>query len=115
MHVLIVEDEYFLAKKLTDALGQLGAHVVGPFGSVKDALKCVAAKGRIDAAVLDLNLAGEMTYGIADALRARGVPFVLTTGYDEWSILESYRDIPRCTKPFTLPQLLNALSLPNEP
>ena len=81
--LLLVEDEYIIADDLALSLEQLGFEVVGPAGSVQEALDLVRRNGdRLDGAVLDINLRGERAYPIADALSDRGVPFVFTTGYD---------------------------------
>jgi len=72
----------------------------------------------IDVAVLDVNLNGEMSYPIADALSARGVPFVFVTGYDKDRMLEGYRTRPVLQKPFHRAELSNTLArllAPKEP
>jgi CheY-like chemotaxis protein len=97
--VLVVEDEYIVAEDLAQSLKDLGAEVVGPAGSVADALALVASLPRLDGAILDLNLGNERAFPIADALRARRVPFVFATGYGSDSIPEAYREVPRCEKP----------------
>jgi CheY-like chemotaxis protein len=79
--VLLVEDEPIVAWLLKDMLVDLGLMVVGPAASVNQALAMIDAES-IDMAVLDVNLKGQMSYPIADALVARGVPFVFSTGYD---------------------------------
>jgi CheY-like chemotaxis protein len=96
--LLIVEDEYLIAADLAGTLVNGGAEVIGPVGSVADALALISADAP-DGAVLDINLGEERAYSIADELRQRGVPFVFATGYDAWVIPEAYRDIPRCEKP----------------
>ena len=97
--VLVVEDEFFLADDLAQALEKLGAEVVGPVPSKDKALTLLEA-GPLDAAVLDINLKGEAVFPVADALRQQGVPFVFATGYDEASVPSSYQDVPRWEKPF---------------
>ncbi len=69
--VLVAEDDYFIAKGLVRHLAQAGAAVVGPVPTVADALAAVEGGG-IDAAVLDINLRGDLVYPVADALLARG-------------------------------------------
>lgn len=64
----------------------------------------------IDAAVLDVNLNGEMSYPIADALAARGVPFVFVTGYDKDRMLDGYRTFPVLQKPFHRAELSDTLA-----
>jgi CheY-like chemotaxis protein len=107
--VLVVEDEMIVAWLLEDILSDLGCAVVGPAASVKQALAMVGAEA-IDAAVLDVNLDGEMSYPVADALAARGVPFVFSTGYDKDRLLDGYRTFPVLQKPFHQSELGDILA-----
>lgn len=107
--ILVIEDEYLMADDLRRNLEKAGAEVVGPAPSVADALKLLAKNEALDGAILDLNLRGEKAYPVADALRERGVPFVLATGYEQWSLPDSYKDVPRCDKPVDLRHLARAL------
>ena len=109
--ILVVEDEYMLAEDLRLELEDAGAVVLGPAPSVADALALLADAegGPPDAAILDLNLGGEMAYPVADALRERGVPVMLATGYDVQSIPAAYADVPRCEKPFDVGRCLSEL------
>ena len=108
--VLVVEDDYLVATDLADELADHGAEVVGPAGSVEEALALVAAASRIDAAVLDINLRNEKVYPVAEALRARGVPFVFTTGYDAWLVPEAFAAVPRLEKPVHIRALIQSIS-----
>ena len=90
-----------IAQDMAGELRSLGAEVIGPVPSLGRALALVEAEPRIDGAFLDVNLNGELAYPIADALRAKGVPLVFTTGYDQAAIPPAYADIPRCGKPVT--------------
>jgi CheY-like chemotaxis protein len=107
--VLVVEDEYFVADDIARALHQLGAEVIGPFGSRDEALAFFSAEDAVDVAVLDINVRGEPIYPLADALREHGVPFVFATGYAESSLPTAYRDVPRWEKPFDPQVLADAL------
>jgi ActR/RegA family two-component response regulator len=97
--LLVVEDDYFLADDLARGLQELGAEVVGQVGSVDDALNHVVNSGPLDGALLDINLRGERVFPVAEALFARDVPFVFTTGYDQLAIPAVYTGIPVCNKP----------------
>jgi DNA-binding response OmpR family regulator len=100
--ILIVEDEPLIAMMLEDFLEMLGKQMAGTADNVADALALVEAGG-IDAAILDVNLrGGEKSWPIADALAAKGVPFVLATGGSQDSIVEAYRGRPTLPKPFTM-------------
>ena len=107
--ILVVEDEYMMAEDLRRDLEKVGAEVVGPVPSVADALRLLAREEGLDGAVLDVNLRGEKAYPVADALRQRGVPFVLATGYEQWALPEAYKEVSRCDKPVDLRHLARAL------
>ena len=107
--VLVVEDEFFLADDLAQAVAQLGAEVIGPVPTRKEALALLAAAGRIDLAVLDINLEDEAVFPIADALAEQGVPFLFATGYDQTSIPARYQHVPRWEKPFDPQSLAQVL------
>jgi CheY-like chemotaxis protein len=115
--VLLVEDEMLVAWLLEDMLADLGYAIVGPASSVNQALAMIDAEA-IDAAVLDVNLNGQMSYPIADVLAARSVPFVFSTGYDKDTLLDGYRIFPVLQKPFHRSQLsvvLAKMLTPKEP
>ena len=102
---------------LEDMLADLGCAVVGPAARVNQALAMLDAEA-IDAAVLDVNLNGQMSYPIADALAARGVPFVFSTGYNKDSLPNSYQSFLVLQKPFDrlkLGDTLAKLLPPKEP
>jgi CheY-like chemotaxis protein len=107
--VLVVEDEYFVADDIARTLQESGAEVIGPVGDIAAAMQLLSAGARIDAAVLDVNVRGEMIYPLADALRRHRVPFVFATGYDDASIPGVYADVARCVKPFDWPLLVTAV------
>lgn len=108
--ILVVEDDYMIAADLELSLQNLGVSVIGPAGSVEDALALAASGPAPDAAVLDVNLGAEKVFAVADALRAQGVPFVFATGYDDWLIPDVYRGTPRFDKPVDVHALAGVLS-----
>jgi len=98
--LLVVEDDFLIASDLAYSLEQLGAEIIGPAGSVNEALELVETSSeRMDAAVLDINLHGLRVYPVADALVRRGVPFVFASGYDGKTIPEPYCQVLRLEKP----------------
>jgi CheY-like chemotaxis protein len=109
LHILVVEDETMISMMIEDMLIDLGATVVGPAGNVAQALAVIEAGGRIDGALLDVNLSGEKSFAVADALALRGVPFVFATGYGEVGVRSRYPDAPTIQKPFPLADLTRAL------
>ena len=79
--VLLAEDEFVIAQSLSLALQDAGATILGPAATTEQALRLLERTDRVDAAVLDVNLRGDTVYAVADALLARAVPFIFTTGY----------------------------------
>jgi CheY-like chemotaxis protein len=115
--VLVVEDEMMVAWLLEDMLADFGCAVVGPAAGVNQALAMLDAEA-FDAAVLDVNLKGQKSYPVADALAARGVPFVFSTGYNKDILPNSYQSFPVLQKPFDrlkLGDTLAKLLTPKEP
>lgn len=103
--ILVVEDEYFLASDLAEAIGATGATVVGPTGRLNDARE-LARDQAIDIAVLDVNLRGEMVFDLLDELIGRDVPIILATGYGRAGLPERYRTCHLVEKPYKIPALL---------
>lgn len=104
--VLIVEDEAALALELQLAFEEEGAEVLGPALSLMGALETVAHTRNIDLAVLDVDLAGENIYPIAELLLQRGVPFLFHSGHGSRSQLaQLFPDTTTLAKP-ALPETL---------
>lgn len=102
--ILVVEDETLIAMDIEAALQALGCEVVGPTGKLETAL-LLASGEELDAAILDVTIRGGKIYPVAERLLARGIPFVLASGYGDWSLPENLRNQPRLTKPFTAAEL----------
>ncbi|SDB15918.1 response regulator [Belnapia rosea] len=106
--VLVVEDEALVAMLVEDALLDAGALVLGPVATVAEAL-ALLERDMPDVAVLDLNLAGETSTPVADALAARGVPFVVATGYGADGLPPGHAEVPVLAKPYDPDDLTTAL------
>jgi two-component SAPR family response regulator len=107
--ILVVEDDFFMVADLLRELEQAGVEVVGPAPSVAKATHILEQEAPLDAAILDLNVQGEMVFPFADLLIERNVPFVFLTGYDRDVIPTRFSTIKRCEKPLELPPLATAL------
>ena len=81
VRVLVIEDVWIIAQSYVSLLDNLGAIVSGPACTIAEAMSLIEA-APIDAALVDMNLHGEMAYGVVEALNSRGVPVVVATGYD---------------------------------
>ena len=106
--VLVVEDESVLAMGVVRALAAAGGVVVGPVARVTSALSLV--NDPLDVAVLDLNLRGESSLPVAEALLSRGIPIVFATGYDTAFMPEPLRGAPVLHKPITDAALVEAVA-----
>lgn len=109
LRILLVEDEAMIAMLVEDMLIDSGATVVGPAAGVKAALEAISAN-EIDGALLDVNLGGEQSFEVADALAAKSVPFVFVTGYGGAGVRDRYPNAPTLQKPFVTSDLERALS-----
>lgn len=98
-----------VAMNVEDMLLALGHEVAGIAGRLAPAL-ALAREGAFDLAMLDVDLAGEPSFPVADALRERGIPFLFATGYGDEGISEAYRDVPVLRKPFRARDLERALA-----
>lgn len=112
--ILIVEDEPLIAMMLEDFLDVLDKQMAGQADTVADAIELIEQGGidqrGVDAAILDVNLrGGEKSWPIADALAARGIPFVFATGGSQDGVIDTHRDRPTLAKPFTMDGVARAL------
>jgi CheY-like chemotaxis protein len=108
LRVLIVEDEALIAMMAEDMIDGLGCVVAGLAATVGDA-QVALAKLDFDVAVLDVNLNGVTSMGLATELKQRGRPFAFTTGYGAEGIDAEHRDMPVLTKPYSIADLESAL------
>ncbi|TCF96656.1 response regulator [Paraburkholderia strydomiana] len=109
--VLVVEDDYMVAQAVMALLEDAGIHVVGPIGWVDEVLSFLGEHAdAFDCAVLDVDLHGETSYPVMDALAARGIRFVLTTGYGADALDSRYSHYARCEKPIDRDLLFRALA-----
>ena len=90
---------------IEDMLADLGCESVSAAATVRQALALIDTQV-FDAAMLDMNLNGNKSHDVADALAARGVPFVISTGYSGLDVSDGYRDRPILKKPFPYEKLV---------
>ena len=108
--ILVVEDETLIALMIEGILQELGCVVVGPVAKLGAALR-LATEEALDAAILDVAIRGGQVFPVAEQLLARGIPFVLASGYGDWSLPGNLRDQPRLTKPFARHELEQQVEL----
>ena len=109
--LLVVEDSIFVIMTLESMCEDLGWDMIGPATRIDEGLR-MAREEAFDIALLDVNLDGEMSWGVAALLAARGIPFAFGTGYDTASILPpEFADAPIFSKPFRMPELERRMRL----
>ena len=107
--VLVVEDESLVAMLLETILEDMDCIPVGPASTVEEGLALTADPSPLDAALLDVNVAGRQVFPIAEALKDRGVPFIFSTGYGEGGLPDEWRGHATVQKPFTEAAIRDAL------
>ena len=108
--ILIVEDESLIALLIMDALEDAGASIVGPCYTLAECMR-VAQSSAVDAAVLDVDLAGEDVFPAATELKKRGVPFVFHTAHgDRQELRALFGDVQVCRKPVEMDELVSVLA-----
>jgi CheY-like chemotaxis protein len=101
---LLIEDEALILLNVKSMLAELGWEVAGTAAKIDAAMR-LAETGSFEAAIIDINLDGAMTYPVADILRKREIPFAFTTGYGPNAIDDAYAQVPILHKPFSHDQL----------
>jgi CheY-like chemotaxis protein len=97
--VLVVEDEFLVSLTTIDLLESVGCEVVGPVASLEAAVE-LAQSEPLDAAVLDINIAGKPIWPVAEELRRRSVPFLFLSAYSLLNAIpELFAAAPRVAKP----------------
>ena len=108
LKVLVVEDEALVSMMVEDFLDELGCEVVGTASRLDEAIE-KASSMTIDAAVLDVNLAGDLSYPVAEILRARHIPFLFATGYGVEGLPGDLNGAAVLSKPYQIEALETAL------
>lgn len=107
-HVLVLDDDFYLAQDTASALRTCGAQVMGPFSQSSDAVQAV--HGGLTGAILDINLGNGACFATAARLSECEVPFVFLTGYDVGVIPDIFQDVPVLQKPATPRQIVLRLA-----
>jgi len=103
--VIVIEDEPLVAMDLESCLAAAGCEVVGTAGTVRDATT-LCTEVDCDAALVDVNLAGQPVDELAATLTKRNIPFAFVTGYGREALPQGFRDAVILTKPFNEPGLI---------
>lgn len=110
LHVLVLEDEFLIAMDLEQLCRDHGAANVAICQNLASAEASLEQAG-IDAAIVDLQLAGVSTLDFADSMTARGVPFIFATGFGQTEeMLARFPHVPVVSKPYMGDELIEALA-----
>ena len=108
--ILVVEDEFLVSLATIDFLESIGCEIVGPAAGLAAAVH-LAQSESLDAAVLDINIAGEMIWPVAAELQHRGVPFLFLSAHTPLMVFPTlFAAAPRLEKPLEHNRLLRHLS-----
>jgi CheY-like chemotaxis protein len=110
LSVLIVEDETPVAQVFEAMLRDIGHRVMDRARTVAEALATIAQR-RPDAVLLDVNLAGEPAYRVAELLKEKGIPFVVATGYAPPSLPAAFDSALILRKPLERADLKRGLEI----
>lgn len=91
-----------------DLLAELGYNVIGPAPNIATARQLIETE-QFDAAVMDVHIRGERVFPMCEMLDAKGVPFVLTSGYADWQVPDKWADRPKLIKPYKIADVEDAL------
>jgi two-component sensor histidine kinase len=106
--ILVLEDEPLIAMMTSQLIRDMDGVVLGPFANSRSAEEALASD--VDVALLDVNIAGEFVYSLADRLTTRGIPIIFVTGYHASAIEGRFAHAPVLTKPFERQDLASALA-----
>jgi CheY-like chemotaxis protein len=109
LRVLVVEDMLLVADVIVDELRDHGCRVIGPAARLEHGL-VLAAGEELDGALLDVNLAGQRCFPIADELARRAIPYAFLTGYGDGGMPPEYQHVPRLAKPFRTQALIELVA-----
>jgi DNA-binding response OmpR family regulator len=109
LRVLLVEDEVMICLLLEDMLHEFGCEIVGPACDLERATDLARSEEGIDAAILDVNLGGQVVFPVAEILAERGVPILFSTGMGVDGLPEAWRGRETIQKPMSMDQLAASL------
>lgn len=108
--ILIVEDDLFTALDLASALEEAEAIVLGPARTLSEALDLVTREPEINAAALDVNVAGKLVFPVADVLLERSTPFIFASGESGSDIPQRFAGVAFYQKPMMPAALIHCIA-----
>lgn len=109
LRILVVEDSALIAMEIEAQLEEIGCRVFGPFPRLSPALETLT-ESKVDGAILDVNIAGQTVYALADELARRKIPFFFATAYSSGQLPRRYRTKRVLLKPFSRRKLYQLIT-----
>jgi CheY-like chemotaxis protein len=107
--ILVVEDYYLFAEVVCDFVSDCGMRPIGP-ATMLDQAMVYARQAPLDGAILDIELAGRLSFPVCSVLQQRGIPFCFLTGYSDLSLVpQQFRVVPLVSKPFEDDEMRRAI------
>lgn len=106
--VLVLEDEVLVSVMIEEYLLEMGAARVLACSSLADAARA-AGENTVHCAILDVLVGGAESFGFADTLTERGIPFIFASAFRTEDIAERHRHRPLLAKPFSNQRLGEAI------
>jgi len=97
-NILVVEDNFLVAREVCGIVRDCGFAVAGPVGQVAQGVELLAGQP-VDGAIVDIRLGNALSYPICRELTRRHVPFVFLTAYERSFIPDPFRRVPVLSKP----------------
>jgi len=104
LRVLLVEDEALVALLIEQHLSELGCTLAGSARSIAKAMELLDRE-KVEAAILDMNVAGKSSEPVAERLDTLGIPFLFASGYGAGGLGSRWGGYPVLQKPFSLDEL----------
>lgn len=106
--ILVVEDEYFVATDIAQALQEAGAEVIGPCRT-EDSARAELTRTTPDAVLLDVRLGPQPSFALAEQVARRDLPFLFITGLAPEIFPPGFKDVPRLAKPISPRKVVEAV------
>ncbi|WP_166802221.1 response regulator [Microvirga pakistanensis] len=107
MRILILEDDPFIASDLQAILEDEGHEVVGVFDSLAETYDHL--EDGFDYALLDVDVVGGKSFGVAAALAERDIPFAFVSASQPSDLPQSLRQFAFIPKPFEESAILESI------
>jgi len=107
VRILILEDDPFIASDLQTILEDEGHEIIGVFTSLAETYEHL--EDSFDYALLDVDVVGGKSFGVATELAERRIPFAFVSASQPGDLPHSLRQAAFIPKPFEEQRLLQSI------